>query len=163
MIGWLRENKIMERIYGDNLHSEIIRRSGDIPKYLARRRNLTIEDLDLLWEASSGKHESVQHIMHTSLSELAECLSEEQIDYILQKIAAIPLAAFDATALKLLRSYALRCCYFKVWIKQNTPSFLPRSNTMFCCRCVSVLVTSVCLVRFSSHTKVRLVSISLGV
>jgi len=99
----------MNHIYGDNLHPEIIRRASEIPKFLSKRQQLTLEDLDLMWEASSGKHESVKHLMQQALTDLSGSLVVEQAEYLYQKLRSLSFADWDLVTMNLFRSLCLRC------------------------------------------------------
>ena len=57
---WLLENKIIEHIFGPNLHVEIIKQSQIILNILAVEGKITNEHIDCIWAASQLKHCSKQ-------------------------------------------------------------------------------------------------------
>ena len=57
---WLLENKIIEHIFGPDLHVEIIKQSQIILNILAVEGKITNEHIDCIWAASQLKHCSKQ-------------------------------------------------------------------------------------------------------
>lgn len=47
---WLQDQKILEIVFGDNTHLELVKRGGCILKFLAKQQDLPKEALDLLWK-----------------------------------------------------------------------------------------------------------------
>jgi hypothetical protein len=52
MVSWLKTNGIVEYLYGENLHIELIKRSLEILKFIAVEGHMTKEYIDLLWQVS---------------------------------------------------------------------------------------------------------------
>lgn len=55
---WIIENKIIEHIFGPNLHVEVIKQSHSILNFVASR--ITTEHIDCIWSAAQLKHCSRQ-------------------------------------------------------------------------------------------------------
>jgi ubiquitin carboxyl-terminal hydrolase 34 len=49
---WFVENKIIEHLFGPNLHVEVIKRSQDIMNFLAFTNRLTDKHLDVIWTSA---------------------------------------------------------------------------------------------------------------
>jgi hypothetical protein len=49
---WLGEKKIIEYLFGENYSFELIKRSKPILRFLAVKDDVTVEHLDLIWNAS---------------------------------------------------------------------------------------------------------------
>ena len=49
---WFVENKIIEHLFGPNLHVEVIKRSQDIMNFLAFSNRLTDKHLDVIWTSA---------------------------------------------------------------------------------------------------------------
>ena len=47
---WILENKILEIVFGDNTHLEIVKRGGCLLKFLAKNASLPKETIDLIWK-----------------------------------------------------------------------------------------------------------------
>eukprot|EP01103_Thecamoeba_quadrilineata_P011019 TRINITY_DN2539_c0_g1_i2.p1 TRINITY_DN2539_c0_g1~~TRINITY_DN2539_c0_g1_i2.p1 ORF type:complete len:2405 (-),score=378.30 TRINITY_DN2539_c0_g1_i2:956-7465(-) len=105
---WIKDEKIMESLYGQNMHVELIKRCQDIPRFLVQvDQQLEKEYLDLIWEASLGKHESIQNIIYTTVAELAPYLQLAEIDYLFERIQAISYENYNANLLALVRNFSL--------------------------------------------------------
>lgn len=103
LIEWIKNQRILEQLYGENVHTELIKRSSDIPKFLAVVRELDRKYLDLIWNASLGKHESITHIIFSTLSDLGFKLPLSDIEYVFEKIRKIPYSDYDLHILYLVR------------------------------------------------------------
>lgn len=47
---WLLEQKVIEIIFGENTHTEIVKRASSILKFLANESSLPAEAIDLVWK-----------------------------------------------------------------------------------------------------------------
>jgi hypothetical protein len=52
MIKWLNEFKIIEELFALNPHTELIKRSSKILIFLAKKKALTNEYIDIIWNAT---------------------------------------------------------------------------------------------------------------
>ena len=52
MAKWLLDNQVVEYIYKETSHEEILRRSSEILKFLASDKKLSFEQLEIIWAAS---------------------------------------------------------------------------------------------------------------
>ncbi|PRP88236.1 ubiquitin domain-containing protein [Planoprotostelium fungivorum] len=106
MVQWIREHGIIENLYGSNLHQQLLKRSGDIPRFLSYHDHLENKDIDIIWEASKG-HESVTHIVYSQICEFVTDLKQEQSDYLFQKLKTVPFHQYDSHTVTLARILAL--------------------------------------------------------
>lgn len=53
---WLNDNKIINHLFGPNLHIELIKQSPIILRFLAVENQITEEHLNLIWQAAQLKH-----------------------------------------------------------------------------------------------------------
>lgn len=49
---WFIENKIIEHLYGPNLHVEVVKRSQDIMNFLAFTNQISEKHLDIIWSSA---------------------------------------------------------------------------------------------------------------
>ena len=56
---FLVERRVVEELFGPRMHAELAKRSIDLLRFLAQRDLLTDAHVQLLWEASVGKQESI--------------------------------------------------------------------------------------------------------
>jgi ubiquitin carboxyl-terminal hydrolase 34 len=102
MISWLKSKGIVEYLYGENLHSELIKRSSDILKFIAVEDEMTKEYIDLLWQASLTKHETICQIVWGTIKSLCFYLPFELMEYLFEKIKQIPVNEYTLNTLSLI-------------------------------------------------------------
>ncbi len=57
---WMVENRLLEYLYGDGVHAELLSRcASTVPGLLAETGLLTEGQIDLIWKAGIGQHESI--------------------------------------------------------------------------------------------------------
>jgi len=106
VIQWLLDRRLVELIFGENIHVQLVKRAGDILRFMALHGALTDEHVALIWDATQGKHESVSHAIYSVIVELALQLSAPQLAMIEARIRAIPLEDFDKHLILLLRGFS---------------------------------------------------------
>lgn len=107
-IDWINKNKIFELILGDSIHIEIIKRTHEIIKFMAKFEQLPLNLLDLLWNSCSGKHEAITIGLYDLIVEIADILDMQGIVYLKQKINSIPDEEQNELTLKLIKGFALK-------------------------------------------------------
>lgn len=108
LTNWIRQEGLLELLFGDNSHPQIMSRTGPILLFLAKTGNLLVSDLDLVWAAGENKHESLVHIVYALFAEICSALQMEHIEYLFAaKIRPINPSVFDAPTFTLLRSLSL--------------------------------------------------------
>lgn len=53
-----------------------------IIRFLIKEKSLTLEDLDAVWRAQAGKHETIVKNVHDLLAKLAWDFNAEQLDHL---------------------------------------------------------------------------------
>ena len=53
-----RSPQIVEELFGENMHAEVVKRAGPILSFLGERGSLTPEHVTLIFDAVRGKHEA---------------------------------------------------------------------------------------------------------
>lgn len=85
---WLIENKLVEHLFGPNLHVELLKQSQIILNYLARETYLTTSHLDCIWLAAQLKHAS--RYVHDLLTVLTKHMDMPSILYLLDLVSKLP-------------------------------------------------------------------------
>ncbi|PFX25818.1 Ubiquitin carboxyl-terminal hydrolase 34 [Stylophora pistillata] len=96
---WLIENKLVEHLFGPNLHVELLKQSQIILNYLARETCLTTSHLDCIWLAAQLKHAS--RYVHDLLTVLTKHMDMPSILYLLDLVSKLPPAAHTRQTLYL--------------------------------------------------------------
>ena len=86
VIKLIKDNGIIQEIFGTNYHSQIINKSTEIIKLLLLKNELSEEDIKLIWSCTKrGDLEAKINIMKL-LTELADNLKEDYIEMLLKSI-----------------------------------------------------------------------------
>jgi len=109
LVDWLEKNEVCKILLDPvDEHVELVRRSYEVFKLFLSENRLSTFHLDMLWTlASSGKHESVEHLVYDTVKKLAPLLSRAQRDHLLQCIAEKPAEEYDLQLIALVRDFSL--------------------------------------------------------
>ncbi|XP_037075311.1 probable ubiquitin carboxyl-terminal hydrolase FAF-X, partial [Pollicipes pollicipes] len=89
MAEWIKENKVLQIVLRDSLHQpQYVEKLEKIIRFIIKEKALTLEDLDSLWAAQSGKHEAIVKNVHDLLAKLAWDFSPEQLDHLFGRFQA---------------------------------------------------------------------------
>ena len=104
---WIFQNNIIEYLYGDQIHLELISRSGFIPFFLVQEKKLSREHVDLIWNASrrEGVNDNIQLEVYKTIGDLPLNLDEQMTQYIFEKIKNVPLQSCDIPFLGMLERF----------------------------------------------------------
>lgn len=102
---YLQDEGFVEILFGDNLHVQLVRRSAEILKFMNQNTPLSHAHLDMIWEASRGKHESVVNAIYAVISSLACVLTLEQATHLFSCISSVPLMEYQEELLLLVRDF----------------------------------------------------------
>jgi len=106
-IDWIFKNKVFELILGDSMHIEIIKRTHDILKFIAKYETIPIHLIDLLWNSCEGKHEATLLAMYDLIIQISYHLNDEGIHRLKQKIESIPDEEQNEMTLNLIKGFAI--------------------------------------------------------
>ena len=121
---WISENNLVTLLLGEYSHAEVLKRCPDIIKFMASENALTREQLDLILESSSGKHDSIIRVVYQLIVDIIDSLPLEQSNYIFDKLAGIPIAEWDEKLIETLREFT-----FKANLKKD--EILPYAIPLF--------------------------------
>lgn len=91
---WLADSKILEYIYKEAKHPELISRSTELLSHLATYDRLTKEIIEMLWDTCihENKHEAVAEATITVIASLAKILNEDMLKSFIEQIASLPIS-----------------------------------------------------------------------
>lgn len=85
MAEWIQENNVLSIVLRDSLHQpQYVEKLEKILRFMIKEKALTLDDLDRIWEAQSGKHEAIVKNVHDLLAKLAWDFSPEQLDHLFE-------------------------------------------------------------------------------
>lgn len=105
---WIINEKIIEFIFVENPHVELIKRSGEILRLLAQDEKLfSPEIIEMLWSCCKEKHEDIVRATLDLIQELAVYLPLERLGQFFKKLQSLKESEFDEKMVNFLRNYTL--------------------------------------------------------
>lgn len=93
---WLKEANIVEFIFLENPHDELIKRSGDVIRGMAQGGSLQEEHISMIWSCARGdKHENIVRATYELVSDLSLWLHPNFLEFFYLKIQGIRDDDFD--------------------------------------------------------------------
>ena len=124
LVEWIEREGVVELIFGEALHEELVRRCVEVLGFLAQRGHMDSRLLGLVWRASLDKHETVKQAVYGALADLSAHLPLPLLDELYAYIQSIPFAEYTAHTLTLLRGFAVG------GHSTSTPKTSPSSRSM---------------------------------
>ncbi|KAH7484181.1 putative ubiquitin carboxyl-terminal hydrolase FAF-X [Phytophthora ramorum] len=119
---WVVEKKILEEIFGDRIHREIVSRSALLVKFLAESNKLDTHSIDVIWQSCIQKDQTLVHEIHNLLIATVPFLSNELLLHLVESIHASLLRSLESNEpFPELISFLQR-------LATNSPSFLMERN-----------------------------------
>ncbi|GMF53147.1 unnamed protein product [Phytophthora fragariaefolia] len=119
---WVVEKKILEEIFGDRIHREIVSRSALLVKFLAESNKLDTHSIDVIWQSCIQKDQTLVHEIHNLLIATVPFLSNELLLHLVESIHASLLRSLEKNeSFPELISFLQR-------LATNSPSFLMERN-----------------------------------
>ncbi|XP_052783474.1 probable ubiquitin carboxyl-terminal hydrolase FAF-X isoform X2 [Mya arenaria] len=85
MAEWIQENEVLSIVLRDSLHQpQYVEKLEKILRFMIKEKALSLQNLDKLWEAQSGKHDAIVKNVHDLLAKLAWDFSPEQLDHLFE-------------------------------------------------------------------------------
>ncbi|EEY61201.1 ubiquitin-specific protease, putative [Phytophthora infestans T30-4] len=119
---WVVEKKILEEIFGDRIHREIVSRSALLVKFLADSNKLDTHSIDVIWQSCIQKDQTLVHEIHNLLIATVPFLTNELLLHLVESIHASLLRSLEKNEpFPELISFLQR-------LATNSPSFLMDRN-----------------------------------
>lgn len=106
---WIIKEKVIEFIFKENPHNELIKRSYSILYIMGQETSTFPEEyLQIIWSCCSGeKHEDIVRATYELVCELAKCLAIERLQNLFEKVRAISLKEIDGKTVSFLKDYTI--------------------------------------------------------
>lgn len=102
--------EIIEEIFGKNSHIQLIQRSAEILKFFLLNENLTMKDLEIIWECCLKDEQSKVEI-YKNIEDSLYYLSKEMISFWISKLSQISASNFKNLDVNLLCSFEQKFAY----------------------------------------------------
>ena len=107
IVAWLQREQLVELIFGEGLHDQVVRRCQEVLRFLALCNAFDQRLLDIVWRASLDKHESVKQAIYYVVIELSACLPLDLLDALYSRIRSISHAVYTQHTVNLLRGFSV--------------------------------------------------------
>jgi len=107
IVAWLQREQLVELIFGEGLHDQVVRRCQEVLRFLALCNAFDQRLLDIVWRASLDKHESVKQAIYSVVIELSACLPLDLLDVLYSRIRSISHAEYTQHTVTLLRGFSV--------------------------------------------------------
>jgi hypothetical protein len=110
LANWMVQNGLLEYLYGDGAHAELLARCAScVPGLLAEVNLLREEQIDLIWNAAVGQHESIVTEVYKALPIIAGFVCNANLfAHMYKKLEAVPCGAYDVHMINLIRDFTVQ-------------------------------------------------------
>ena len=95
LLGWILTQKIVELIFGPNLHVEVIKQCHVLLNFLAVEGKITNEHINVIWQAAQLKHCSKQ--VHDLLLPLIKNLEAGPVLHLYDLMKELPVKGMSTS------------------------------------------------------------------
>lgn len=107
LISWVLNNDILEMIFIDSVHPELIRRSFPIVSMLAKAEKIDKAYVEMIWDNARDTHEDTARATFELIQKLAEYLNMGCLQFMFKKVNEIPNPEYDEIMIDFLKDYTL--------------------------------------------------------
>jgi ubiquitin carboxyl-terminal hydrolase 9/24 len=107
LAAWVVEARLIDAIFGENPHIELVKRACDLLSLLAQHSLLTVNHLDMIWGCSQAKHESFVRTIYQVILELVPKLTLQQCRHMFNLIKSVPSTCYDEKYLKFVKDFSV--------------------------------------------------------
>jgi len=111
LLTWIDEKNIVDELFGEKMHHELLKRSNEIFKFLCTKKGLTTNHIDALWSSCLGKQEEVMAASFVIISDIADSgeFTSQMMIYLMQKLCELPIKDYDTNFVTLLGEIEESC------------------------------------------------------
>jgi len=88
LVEWIRNSQLLINIFGDSSHSQLLKNSGKLMRFLSQYDGLTVADVELIWKCGSNSHESLANDALTVFFEISGYLAPALVEPIIRSLEA---------------------------------------------------------------------------
>lgn len=104
---WIESNKIIAKIFDENTHAELIKRSLCIFEFLGKLKAINSATLETLWKSQQKKDEYIVKAIHDMINAIVAYLSLENIFSLYEKISATVGERPDELCWEFLKNFTI--------------------------------------------------------
>lgn len=123
---WIISNMVIEKLFGESLHRDLVARSDVLIAYMAHRRILTEQHVSFLWKSSVGMHETVLRVLHQLILVIIPVMEPSLRMYLFSLMEALTPKDYTEQILHLIKAYTVQSL---IAIREEK-SILPTSTAL---------------------------------
>lgn len=100
--------RIFDLIFGESLHSEVIKKSYSLINFLYNNGKIKEREIDIIWDCATKKHEAYKAAILKALTNLVMKVSLTHTNYIFNKVKSMNLSEIDKFCINLIRQISRR-------------------------------------------------------
>lgn len=105
--GWMDRTRLLEILFVHNDNQEFIKKACELVKFLNIKNNITDQDVDLIWQARQGKHETTVKEIYTLIADLPLYENEDQKKIeLFKKVSSLPEESWDEDYIKMIKEFS---------------------------------------------------------
>lgn len=88
MLEWLMQSKVLEIIFGQGAHIEIVKRAQPILSFIAKQSKGMLDEatIELIWKCQDGKHEEMIRTVYNLIEQVLPSLNIKIVNFLFLKI-----------------------------------------------------------------------------
>lgn len=98
-------HNLFDLIFGPSSHHQIVKRSADIIRFLYSHGRFTRDNIDVIWNSASSKHEAEKEALMTLIQDIVPSLSAQDLQYFFLKLYLLSYPEIDSQVLSLIKSF----------------------------------------------------------
>ena len=111
MVSWVQREALPSEVYASPVCVPIVERSADLMIFLVREKNMTQDHLGMVWNCSLTTDEGTRQAVYKVLKDMSLYLTVEDLQFILERVDAIPVADLTAPTVNLVFDLAKNAAY----------------------------------------------------
>ena len=104
---WVVESNLLDSIFGESLHQDLVTKSEFLLVFLSLSDRLTEEQVSAVWQSSLGGHEAVVRTVYQLIIRILPVLKPGMRAFLFNLISTVPYADYTDQYLHLLKDYTI--------------------------------------------------------
>ena len=106
-ISWILKNHVLETIFINSVHPELIRRSFDVVSMLAKEDKIDKAYLEIIWNNAQDSHEETVRATLELIQKITLNLNMNCLQFMFKKVNEIPNDEYDEMLISFLKEYTV--------------------------------------------------------
>lgn len=107
VVDWILRHDVVHRMLGKDSHEQLVRKTAQVLKFLAQQKKIDTAHLELLWNAHAGAPEATVRVLQDTVTDLAQELSREHLDFLFERIKQKPLNRYKDYDLSFVKQFTV--------------------------------------------------------